>query len=264
MVYDPCQRMDELRAGLRSEIDGKRGMLAHVVEGGRSRSATRSSCCSVSRSAAAADEDHVLLTRVRPEVEPAVERLDWALPRSSSRCHSGADSVAREGRRDAVRADGEGEGAGPSSQTARSKMPGSRSSQRSWVSSMSSWLGAKASEDRGSPRARGASARRLAALELLALRLHVQERAEGADRKRDALGAVALAGRRRAGRGGSRRPSDAAARRATASISGEESTPMTRTPARAIGIACDPSPSPARPPGRRSRAPGRRRSRRPP
>jgi MOSC domain-containing protein YiiM len=26
--------MDELRAGLRSEIDGKRGMLAHVVEGG--------------------------------------------------------------------------------------------------------------------------------------------------------------------------------------------------------------------------------------
>ena len=34
MVCDPCQRMDELRAGLRAEIDGKRGMLAHVVEGG--------------------------------------------------------------------------------------------------------------------------------------------------------------------------------------------------------------------------------------
>jgi MOSC domain-containing protein YiiM len=34
MVCDPCQRMDDLRAGLRSEIDGKRGMLAHVVEGG--------------------------------------------------------------------------------------------------------------------------------------------------------------------------------------------------------------------------------------
>jgi MOSC domain-containing protein YiiM len=34
MVCDPCHRMDELRAGLRAEIDGKRGMLAHVVESG--------------------------------------------------------------------------------------------------------------------------------------------------------------------------------------------------------------------------------------
>ena len=34
MVCDPCQRMDELRDGLRSELDGRRGMLAHVVEGG--------------------------------------------------------------------------------------------------------------------------------------------------------------------------------------------------------------------------------------
>ena len=34
MVCDPCSRMDELRSGLRAELDGKRGMLAHVVEGG--------------------------------------------------------------------------------------------------------------------------------------------------------------------------------------------------------------------------------------
>ena len=34
MVCDPCERMDQLRAGLRAEIDGKRGMLAHVLEGG--------------------------------------------------------------------------------------------------------------------------------------------------------------------------------------------------------------------------------------
>jgi MOSC domain-containing protein YiiM len=34
MVCDPCDRMDELRDGLRAELDGKRGMLAHVVEGG--------------------------------------------------------------------------------------------------------------------------------------------------------------------------------------------------------------------------------------
>jgi MOSC domain-containing protein YiiM len=34
MVCDPCERMDQLRPGLRAEIDGKRGMLAHVVEGG--------------------------------------------------------------------------------------------------------------------------------------------------------------------------------------------------------------------------------------
>jgi len=34
MVCDPCHRMDDLRPGLRAEIDGRRGMLAHVVEGG--------------------------------------------------------------------------------------------------------------------------------------------------------------------------------------------------------------------------------------
>jgi MOSC domain-containing protein YiiM len=34
MVCDPCSRMDELRPGLRAEIDGRRGMLAHVVETG--------------------------------------------------------------------------------------------------------------------------------------------------------------------------------------------------------------------------------------
>jgi MOSC domain-containing protein YiiM len=34
MVCDPCHRMDELRDGLRAELEGRRGMLAHVVEGG--------------------------------------------------------------------------------------------------------------------------------------------------------------------------------------------------------------------------------------
>ncbi|MEX2613023.1 MAG: MOSC domain-containing protein [Gaiellaceae bacterium] len=34
MECDPCHRMDELRAGLRSLLDDRRGMLAHVVEGG--------------------------------------------------------------------------------------------------------------------------------------------------------------------------------------------------------------------------------------
>jgi MOSC domain-containing protein YiiM len=34
MVCDPCHRMDELRQGLRAELDGKRGMLARVVETG--------------------------------------------------------------------------------------------------------------------------------------------------------------------------------------------------------------------------------------
>ena len=34
MVCDPCHRMDELRQGLRTELEGKRGMLARVVEGG--------------------------------------------------------------------------------------------------------------------------------------------------------------------------------------------------------------------------------------
>jgi molybdopterin adenylyltransferase len=34
MVCDPCQRMDDLRDGLRAELDGKRGMLACIVESG--------------------------------------------------------------------------------------------------------------------------------------------------------------------------------------------------------------------------------------
>lgn len=34
MVCDPCHRMDELRPGLRAELDGRRGMLARVVETG--------------------------------------------------------------------------------------------------------------------------------------------------------------------------------------------------------------------------------------
>ena len=34
MVCDPCHRMDELRPGLRAELADRRGMLAHVVEGG--------------------------------------------------------------------------------------------------------------------------------------------------------------------------------------------------------------------------------------
>ena len=33
-VCEPCHKMDELRPGLRAEIDGKRGMLARVVRGG--------------------------------------------------------------------------------------------------------------------------------------------------------------------------------------------------------------------------------------
>lgn len=34
MPCDPCERMDQLRPGLREEIGGKRGMLARVVKSG--------------------------------------------------------------------------------------------------------------------------------------------------------------------------------------------------------------------------------------
>ena len=34
MVCDPCERMEALRPGLRKRLEGKRGMLARVVEGG--------------------------------------------------------------------------------------------------------------------------------------------------------------------------------------------------------------------------------------
>jgi MOSC domain-containing protein YiiM len=35
MVCDPCHRMDELRDGLRAQLEDRRGMLARVVEGGQ-------------------------------------------------------------------------------------------------------------------------------------------------------------------------------------------------------------------------------------
>jgi MOSC domain-containing protein YiiM len=34
MICDPCHRMDELRDGLRAELQGKRGMLARVTQSG--------------------------------------------------------------------------------------------------------------------------------------------------------------------------------------------------------------------------------------
>ena len=37
MVCDPCERMDELRPGLRQELEGKRGMLARVLVSGELR-----------------------------------------------------------------------------------------------------------------------------------------------------------------------------------------------------------------------------------
>jgi MOSC domain-containing protein YiiM len=34
MVCDPCERMDAIRPGLQAELEGRRGMLARVREGG--------------------------------------------------------------------------------------------------------------------------------------------------------------------------------------------------------------------------------------
>jgi MOSC domain-containing protein YiiM len=34
MVCDPCERMDAIRPGLRGQLDGRRGMLAKVIEQG--------------------------------------------------------------------------------------------------------------------------------------------------------------------------------------------------------------------------------------
>ena len=34
MVCDPCERMEEIRTGLQQELEGRRGMLARVVEAG--------------------------------------------------------------------------------------------------------------------------------------------------------------------------------------------------------------------------------------
>jgi MOSC domain-containing protein YiiM len=34
MVCDPCERMEAIRPGLRAKLEGRRGMLARVVDGG--------------------------------------------------------------------------------------------------------------------------------------------------------------------------------------------------------------------------------------
>jgi MOSC domain-containing protein YiiM len=34
MVCDPCSRMDEIRPGLQAELEGRRGMLARVLQSG--------------------------------------------------------------------------------------------------------------------------------------------------------------------------------------------------------------------------------------
>ena len=34
MVCDPCERLEALRPGLRKQLEGRRGMLARVVDGG--------------------------------------------------------------------------------------------------------------------------------------------------------------------------------------------------------------------------------------
>jgi MOSC domain-containing protein YiiM len=34
MVCDPCERMDAIRPGLRAQLEGRRGMLARVLESG--------------------------------------------------------------------------------------------------------------------------------------------------------------------------------------------------------------------------------------
>ena len=88
------------------------------------------------------------------------------------------------------------------------------------------------------------AARRAQRAELLGLGLHVQERAERADDERDALGDGRLAEVADAEvEPSSATPASSAAARATASIPGDESTPITSIPARAIGTAIRPVPT---------------------
>ena len=154
MVCDPCNRMDELREGLRAELQGKRGMLARIVEPARSPSATRSSCSS----ARAARPRRCLRRRRtgggrtsrssrRPGTQPA--RAARAIRRSRATRARARLAARRRGPRASASA--------LQSQSARSKIPGSRSSQRPWVSAMSLALGAKTSNtaDRPATAARG-------------------------------------------------------------------------------------------------------------
>ena len=194
-----------------------------------------------------ADEDHVLVAVVRAEVEPAVERIHDE-PRLAEEAEPlrRREPVQAEGRGDVRRAHDSESVRLVSSQSARSKIPGSRSSQRPPVSSMSSRLGAKTSKTKRPPGSSSAPGR----AQRTKLRLPCGAASERADGEGHALGD-----------GGSRRspsrrstrpetPADLGGGARDSSISGDESTPITRSRLRRSG----PRSVPFRPRARRRAA----------
>ena len=120
-----------------------------------------------------------------------------------------------------------------SSQSARSQIPGSRSSQRPCVSAMSSAPGVKTSKMKR-PSRREQAADRAQRRAAIVVGLHVQQRAER-DQRRAGTRRRPAASACRPGAGRARRPPSSARSRATASIPAERSTPTTSIPAAAIG-----------------------------
>ena len=133
---------------------------------------------------------------VRAAVEPAVARLDLEAGAARAACATPRARARRAHRRLARRAPhGERERRRRSSQSARSKIPGSRSIQRPCVSSTSSVLGAKTSKTKRPPGQQSRVAAARARVEALGVGLQVEERAERAGDER----------RRAPSTGGSRR-----------------------------------------------------------
>ena len=196
---------------------------------------------------ACGDPHGVLAAGVRPTVEPAVARVDR---RSPLRRAASATARARATTSTIVDAP-----PGPRtesvsvcasrSQSARSSIPGSRSIQSPCVSSMSSRDGANTSKTSRPP---GASSAR-AASERLEPLLVARAGADtpGTDtsraRTRSSTGGRRRSPSRRSSR--SAMPASRARSPQTASIPADESTPITSTPAIAVGIAIRPVPTPS-------------------
>ena len=140
-------------------------------------------------------------------------------------------------------------------------MPGSRSSQRPWVCSMSSAPGAKTSKIRRPPGS--SSAKAAASATRRSSSSSSQKGAKRADRELDT---PPIGGRRRSPRRRSRlsaTPASSARCRQTPSIPADESTPMTRIPSAAIGMATRPVPTQSSTTGGRAATPRRGRTPRP-
>ena len=169
------------------------------------------------------------------EHSPSTATATLDIARAGSRCNPPSPSTPRT-RRTSVRV--------PSCQSARSQIPGSRSIQRPCVSAMSSAPGVNTSKTKRPSGARRASTAWSAARRSESLSMCRSERnGIATSANGPSTGGWRMSPWRRSTSPDT--PASSARSRATASMPSELSTPITETPAEAIGTAMRPVPTPS-------------------